>query len=515
METIKSILENHLLKETHKRQRAELKMRFPELIDCPGQHFLMLRKYIISSPQKFYLESSYLLFLSWLKERDCLGRNALQDYLTINSAELNRAFLHLDEINKYNWHDYFDKLDDYELIRFIDQQIHPTYLRLIEAVLIPFLRIVANFLRLDRNKSTEGLNAWSVIEEVNRSSLSELTQPYRHTVRNAIAHGAIIYLMKQVCYRDQKAEETYDDTDVIRNFDDLLDTCNAITFGLSIFLFSSQSKGYILPQQLLLDELREETKTPWWEITGCVPSEISGSKQLVIYARPRTTVFNKVRFSAFQSGVLAESFAPGYDWYFFSIRSEKYWQGWAKFNGKELRRLRLQPNVQLEEYRNAIEDIFYHVPGIKPPRFYSKFETFLFSFRLHLPYLIADIRKNFGWANIKVRQAKIHRNGWRSVLKGSVIIENSDPKAEINKDLVRKSCRRIIRDSLSYARTQHSRMAILRYLPLGFADISVFRKDYRRRRLSGFGLGKDLICTLKLRRIRCIRIIDIMGSTIE
>jgi hypothetical protein len=53
------------------------------------------------------------------------------------------------------------------------------------------------------------------------------------------------------------------------------------------------------------------------------------------------------------------------------------------------------------------------------------------------------------------------------------------------------------------------------YLPIGYAYVSVFKRDYRRRRLSGYGLGEDLVCTLRLQRIRRIQSPDIMGSTAE
>jgi hypothetical protein len=53
------------------------------------------------------------------------------------------------------------------------------------------------------------------------------------------------------------------------------------------------------------------------------------------------------------------------------------------------------------------------------------------------------------------------------------------------------------------------------YLPLGYAHVAVFRRDYRRRRLSGFGLGNDLVCTVRLQRIRRIKSPDVLGSTVE
>jgi hypothetical protein len=517
MRRMNKILENPLLRKTQERQRAQLRKLFPELASCPHQYFLALRKYIASSPERFYSESVYLKFFNWLRDRDHIGHKMLQSYLSAHIAELNRAFYNLQEINRYVWHDHLNSLDDYEMIRLIDQQIHPTYLKLIEAVLAPILRIVAHFLRVDQGKGTDGLDVWPVIQEIEKSDLSEAIQPYRRVVRNGIAHGGITFLDKQIRYTDKGNEETYDNTDVIRNFDDLLDTCNALVLGLSIFLLAQQGNGYELPGQLLFDELKEETMAPWWEIVGCIPSELAGLRELIIYARPRTSDYRKVQLSAFQSGVLAELFAPDYDRYFFSLHSENSFPGWVAFDGKKLRELRSKPKVLLFDYQGVIEnDLIFYVPRHKFPRFVHRFGTLLTSIRLHWPLAVADFRKQLGWADIRVREARVHRNGWRSVLNGIVCVANSHGEIDqVNQDLLRKSCRRIIRKALLSARRRSSRMDVSRYLTLGFAHISVFQKDYRRRRLNGFGLGKDLVCTIQVQGIRRVKSPDIIGSTIE
>jgi hypothetical protein len=69
----------------------------------------------------------------------------------------------------------------------------------------------------------------------------------------------------------------------------------------------------------------------------------------------------------------------------------------------------------------------------------------------------------------------------------------------------------------SFARSspQQAYYSILRYLPLGYARVNIFQKDYRRRRLVNFGLAEDLIGTVQIKRIRRIKAPDIFGSTVE
>ncbi|MBA7577464.1 hypothetical protein ES708_19317 [subsurface metagenome] len=462
----------------------------------------------------FFSYTIYSEYLEWLNESDHTHHKGLKKYFLDYSTEINRALLHLEEINNYEWHDHFEMLDEYEIIRFIDQRIHPSYLRLIEAVLSPFLHVVAYFSRIERNKGAEGLDTWCIIQELKKSKIADVTKVYHHVLRNAIAHGGITYLQRQIKYKDKKGnEEKHDDTDVVRKFDDLLDTCNALSVALSVFLLSHQLKGYRLPQQLFLEELSAETWAPWWEIVGCTPSKYENINQLIIYSRPHTSDTRKVRLSTFQSGVFAELFAPGYDRYFFSIKSKKSWQGYASFNGKGLYRIRKRGNAKLEYYKGLMEQFFFHVPGLRYPQLFFKIETWIIILRTVGHYAIVDFKKELNWPEIYVREIEIHRNAWGCVLNGSVYLTSS--VNTVNQEIIRKFRRRIISNALTAARDTLKRTNIDRYLPVGFARIAIFQKDYRQRRLKSFGLDKDLICTIQFQRIRRIKCPDILGSTVE
>lgn len=427
-------------------------------------------------------------------------------------VELNHAFLHLTEINQFDWHDQLDTSDNYELTRFIDQNIHPTYLRLIEAVYSPMLRIPAYFSRLKRGKGTEKLDVFNIVEELKTSDLNELTVHYRHVVRNGIAHGGIKFFDNSISYKDkQRNEDVLSDRTMVNVCDNIIDTCNAIVLAFSVFVIANQHHGYEIPNQLLIDELKEETKTPWWEIIGCTPSEYTDLNQLIVHVRARTYDFFKVQVSVFQSGYLAELFAPGYSRYFFSIRSPNAWPGFTVFDGEKLRLLRQSGCPRLEDYQGVvIENLIFFVPRLKLPRFIHRMGTMYSYFRVNMPIIAADFRKSMRLPSLKVRDAKIHRNSWGLVLSGTVLIQ--DQSDDLISD-IRKVLRRIISKSLSHARQHTSRLDLLRYLPLGYARISVYCGDHRRRQFGG--LGKDLVCTVQVQRIIRIQAPDIFGSTIE
>lgn len=322
-------------------------------------------------------------------------------------------------------------------------------------------------------------------------------------------------VQKEIRYRDKQGnEKKYRDAEIIRICDDLLDICNGIALAYKVLFLTRQEGGYCIPQQLLLEELQEETGTPWWKIDGCVYSEISGQKQLILYAYAQTRDYSKVQYSAIQSGVLAELFSPGYDRYFLSIRSDHALPGWAAFDGNKLAQLRQRNDRTLSDYRGILEnDLVFFVPTFKFPRILTKLETLLHSFRLKWPLVMADVRKQQGKATITARNATIHRNAWGCVLNAAVVIEA--PDGEVDQNIIRNSCGSIVRAALRAARRNSKASNFVRYLPLGYARVFVFRADYRRRRLEGFGLEGDLVGTIQVQRIKRIKSPDILGATIE
>ncbi len=239
---------------------------------CRDQHFLALRSYLDNCPQKFFDKTAYQIYFEWLRDRDIKEPNNLRNYLLQIELDINTAFVNLREINSENWHDRIVMSgDEYDVIRVIDRHIHPTYLRLIEAILTPLVRLIAYFSRLDRGKRTEGLDTWSVMQELQGTPIEYLTTFYRDIIRNGIAHGGTAYGQLEIRYHDKKGnEDRLDYWSAIRLFDDLLDTCNGIAAALKVFFLISRDRNYNLPRELLFEELQEETCTPWWTIEGCI-----------------------------------------------------------------------------------------------------------------------------------------------------------------------------------------------------------------------------------------------------
>lgn len=515
MNALQIRLQNPLTQARNENDRKRLIQSFLPLKFCTDQHFLALRCYLDHRPEKFMDKTAYQIYFDWLRKRDEQDRNEFRNHLLQIETEINQAFLFIREINSEGWHDMLLRTgDDYDLIRNIDKHVHPTYLRIIETVLTPLARVVAYFSRLDRGKSIEGLDIWSVMQELQICGMNYLTNYYDHTVRNGIAHGGITYLQFEICYRDKNGnEKRLDYWSVVRLFDDLLDVCNGIVAALKIFFLVMHDQNYKLPRELLFEELQEETWAPWWKIEGCLESEIGDTSQLIIYARPNSRYFENVQWSVIQSGILAEYFTTGYDRYFLSLHSQIALPGWAAFDGKKIREIREMGASDLLQYRGIVENnLLFYVPQPRLPWFIGRFGSLIHSLRIHAPIEVQRFRESLGIPNVICRNANIHRNKLCAVLKAEIVIEGLD--TEITVKAIHKYRTRILKTALRFARKQN-RNHLAVYLPIGYAEIAVFKRDYRRRRLSGFGLGEDLICMVKLKKIQRIKSIDIMGSTTE
>lgn len=500
------IIDNPLTSKSRQINRAAVAELFgipPGITD--GQ-YLVLRCYTSSRPEKFFNQSAQTAFAEWLENCHQQEMKVLRDYLRDNLAEIDRALLFLHEINVEDWHDKkFDSLDDWELLKFVDHFIHRTYLRLVEGVLTPLARLPAYFSRRTRGVKTEGLDIYAIDKELVNGPLEMITSSYRNTIRNGISHGGITYGQFEITYSDKRGNvESLSTDEIIKICDDIIDDCNGLAAALAIFYVRHRGDGYPIPEELLLQELREETATPWWSIEGTIRSRVSAGDQLIVYARTRSTDFSTIQFSATQTGILAESFAPGYERYFVSIRGNSSDTGWAAFNGKRLRDHRAAAD-DLTKYKDVIESIVF-LPFKNRPQWMRHIWNIYQAFRTHWPYARRSWSAARGIPEIVPRVANIHRKGWRSVLKGCVIMSQVSPTH------IRRFRRKIIDSVLRIA---EANPPMSKYLPLGLTQVSVFCRDYRTRRLSGYGLGADLVCTVCYQTLRRIRNPDIMGSTVE
>ena len=514
--TLHKQLQNVLTGPRNAHDLQRLTAAFPVLRAASESGSLALRRYLDRRPEKFYDRETYGTYLAWLHRRRATSEEPLMGYLSGIAHDINSALLFLREINAEAWHDRKHRNDagTMERIRFVDRRVHPTYLRLTEGVLGPLNRPIAYFSRRDRGKSPDGLSLRAMMDEIEQYVPDCHTPAYRAIIRNGIAHGGITFSEDDITYRDNRGNrETLRATEITRLLDDLLDACNGMSLALKVFFLTSREQTRVLPREILIDQLREVTYAPWWEIVGCVESESIRGPQLNIYPRVNSRDRRKVEWSVVQSGILAEFFAPGYARYFLSLRSPKGWPGWAAFDGHRLRALRAADANDLSQYVGVLESLYFDIRGLRMPAFVGKLDTLVQSARVHTRLAIRQIGEALRVPSMVCRDSQMHRNGWGAVLDAKVVLGDLENQRDL-RQVIPRIRRRILRSAIRRARMER-RLAGCVYLPLAFAQVAVFRRDYRRQRLASFGLGADLVCTVRFQRMRRIQSPDILGSTVE
>jgi hypothetical protein len=507
-------LKNPLLERVHAHQRESVLAMLPETRAFTHDSFLSLHGCITARPGRFHCRCTYRALLGWLEETAAHDPSEVRRYFAQFSAALDLAFRTLEDVNRLDWHDTTVTDNVADLPRFISRAVNPTYLRLVEGVFTPLFHMVASFLRSDREARTDGLDAYHVAEELKSSEHADICVAYNHTIRNGIAHGCVVFTDSEVQYTDKRRLNTVSlaYTEVLRLLDDMLDVCNGAALAFRVYFLKNAGLGPA-PQQVLFEELQAQTDAPWWRIDGWVESRYADGTQLLLFAQPNTQDWDMVALSTLQTVVLAEAFCPGYDRYFVSMRSANTKLGFAWYKGSVLSEARSR-NLELQQLGSTPHEDFElaFLPRRRPSRWLRQWDTLRVGIALYFPLGLSESRRKMGLPMVEARKAEVHKTAWRTVLNGSVVLSGRGP---IRMHEVRDSCRDMVSAALRLGRRSCTRCNMARYLPLGYARIHVFARDYRVRRLEGLGLARDLICTVQVIRVRQMRVIDIAGSLIE
>lgn len=504
------VLENPLYADLLSHRQDRVSKVFPDL----GAAHTSLLRYHDESPERFYtreVEQAARLRLDQIRSAHA---HDLDAYFERHQQRIDHALRFIAEANRHGWHEELEAENDHLQALLIDRDLHPTYLRLIEGALTPLTHLFAHFSRVERGKGTDGLDIYSIHQELQGGPMEVAVQSYNNTVRNGVAHGGVVFEDHDFRYTDKKGNvETLRPREIVRLLDDLVDDCNGLALA---YRRHTLGAGKPILRQHVFEELQAITNTPWWTVEGCIPSVALGDReQLNLFVRVSTSDAEKVRFSAIQTAIVAESLMPGMDRYFLSFHGRKGLPGFSAFKGPELRTSRMNPDSKLEELSDAVEQAPFFSPYRKLPRIFHRAETMtLAANAAWLSYQERALNQQDS-CRLVVRETKGHRNAWGLVVNAQVVFRAvGEPEPHALTAAVRDNPGAIIRAAVMEAR--RARLSSWeRALPVAFAQVAVFKRDYRRRRLRDFGLGEDLVCTVRFQRMSRIRSPDISGSAVE
>ncbi len=487
--------------------------------------YLSLWRFIEHTPERFNCTLAAQEMGDLLEKSFLEMPRLLEVLLSEFGHELEIGLRTLNEINNYDFHEIDLPSDEYEQMRLLDKDFLPTYLRLVEgpfaALILPF----AIYQRLLRGKQLKGFDVYNRVEELRNTGWEQFTSPYNNTVRNAMAHGGVRFLQRDIEFLDRKGSVTKDCREVVRQFDKLVDVCNGLSLGMWRFFLDHEDdlakKGLCLPRSILLGELQAQAEAPGWNVNGCLEFElVPGKSQLTIFVSNRCMRPTTVQYYAMRTAVLAEKHAPGFSRYSMRLASPYGWAklGWAGFDGPKLKDLRERAlndgDIELVDYGDAIDasGIFF-VPAVKLPMVLFRIWSLLQSFCIVSKGLLQQHHESQGLPDVSVRKVAIHRNGPYCVVRGSVVIRLRQ-ETDVQ-DFLRKRCRWIVRRAVRSARKQAQFYHLSRYLRVGFVHLSIYCHDFRGRDLGANGLIPDLVATIEFKKLKRIRTVDINGGQPE
>ena len=508
------MLENPLYADLLSHRQDRVSKAFPDLGASNTGGMLSLLRYHDESPERFYSRKVELTARLRLDEIRSLHAQELDAYFERHQQRIDHSLRFVAEANRHGWHEELEAENDHLQALLIDRDLHPAYLRLIEGVLTPLTHLFAHFSRVDRGKGTDGLDMYSIHQELQGGPMEVAVQSYNNIVRNGVAHGGVVFEDHDFQYTDKKGNlETRRLREVVRLLDDLVDDCNGLALA---YRRHALVAGKPVLRQHFFEELQAITNTPWWTVEGCIPSVALGDrKQLNLFVRVSTSDPEKVRFSAMQTAIVAESLMPGMDRYFLSFHGKKGLPGFSVFKGDGLRTNRMNPESELGDLSDAVEQAPFFSPYRKLPRVFHRAETMALAANAAW---LSHQERGLGEEDscrLVVRETKAHRNAWGLVVDAQVVFRAvGEPGPDAVAAAVRDNPGAVVQAAVMQAR--RSRLSSWeRALPVAFAQVAVFKRDYRRRRLRGFGLGEDLVCTVRFQRMSRIRSPDISGSVVE
>lgn len=480
-----------------------------------NENFLPLWKYIDNSPEKFYSEKAFNDFYNFLNDLLKNNKPKLIQLLKLYERDLNTAFVRLQEINQLDWHDNKIKSNDkeYEFVLFIENEINPTFLKLIEAVFSNLIAIIGANELLNNNKKLEGFNLHNRLDILTKTPFKYLVFDNLKVYRNAIAHGSYFHNSCTTIYKDKNDTVEVEHPYILAKIDTLIDYCNGLALALSMFFFEHTdllTVNYVkLPDPLLIEQLKCFANCSTWKINACL--KFSYDNQLHIYIDNNLINPWHVNYFTLYTAKLLGRFAPNYERYFISLNSKysKCSVGWAIFDGKKLSKISKSKLNKIENYYEALEQdkMIFFVPKISiAPIFFTIF-NFIKIAEAHFK-VRANVFKYCVFRNVKVRYTRAHYNGMHLIIHSRVVIEDG----EDIEDYVRQNIHKIVKKAIKETR---KKKFIHKFSPLGYIQVSLYRKDARKRTLLNSGLVKELIGTATIKNLKRMQVPDIYGGTLE
>lgn len=475
-----------LTESLHKKWLLEISEVFKDFGINDTNGFLIQKKYFENIPERFYsrdVMNEYLFFLRKSKQQnpDILA-NLLKEY----NKEIGLGYKILSEVNKSNIHDARPSDNHDDLLNFIDQKIHFAKLQVLETPFFIPLLIFEKLHRKIHGKGCGNIELFNITEgHIKNSNLSFIIEPYDNIVRNGIAHGNYYYTNVNIEYIDKKNNSVKKSPyEILDMFDDLIDYSNGLYLALITFFITEpnyiQNYNIAIPINILIEELKYKTKSPFWEVENCLESEgINIGKQINLYAKTTTTDISTIRALAFYSASVIENFTINKDRIFINIKS-KNGAGCVPFDVKKLIEFRKSGYKDYECLTGCMEDgVFFMSFSKKILPNFSRLQTLIAAMKVQRQvFFNKDFKKPF-----QIRHNNIELKTTGDVVIADVKIVLNSMNVKNVEEYIRINHKFLIDTAIRDAKKSSSLFSFKKYLPVKYIRVLIYNSDFRMRRV--------------------------------
>lgn len=511
---------NPLTKHLYTHKKDNVVSHFPFLVD--KNHILSFESYYKDTPQKYYDKVAFNDFLYFLNIVKLKKSNRLKQLLTEREDRLSLAISNLESVNDKEIHNMVLP-KDFNLSRFINENINFELLKLWESPFNEFLYLLAAISREARGKSTDGMDVYNVVEELNFLpdeflSFKKYRDLYNSIIRNGIGHGKVEFLEGRTKYTEKKNSVDKSNDFVITLFDDLVDTLNGFCFALKTFYFINEeyinSQKINIPNAIMLKELIVGASAPKWNVKSCLESTVQGKRQINIFIETEFYDLTTLHMNIFHTGILAGELTNKYD--IVSLQMQNGLSGLAMFDAAKIRQINeTTQNPQLEDYaRKAYlkdsELVFFMKPNSW--KIFRKIDIMKYIVQILLPIYFSHFYKKTK-RKFEVMQSHIYSKKWFNVVEGKIILDLS--KINDAETYIKQNYKTIINEVIKTAKSDKSFFSKLWLLPTKFATVQVYLDNVRVREWRNSKTKDIKSCTLSVNNTKSIKIPIIFPKNTE
>ncbi|MFN0138524.1 MAG: hypothetical protein ACKVQW_00370 [Pyrinomonadaceae bacterium] len=357
---LKDLVETELLGLAATKLRSTLShKRFSHFfLDSTNSDWaLILSSFATKQPWTYWDESTVQIALTIL-EQDV---DRTLDAIALRSRRIGIAFENLFRLSDaLIYEETIDSSKASDLLK-LSTEFHPEYLRINEHI---FANLISFYWSVLKNGGVDGKFDIRKADALLRSKKADvLLNGYDDKVRNAIAHGEIVYKgTGLIQYGDDRANYTLGSSQFLRVFDEQWRTCNALAIGILLLLARNEehfrAKGVTLPTSLVALFASGMIERKSLSAKGVLESEtVLAGKQLHIFIRTSmlnhiTVMYDCVRIA----GLLIKHGAREYERFVFDIDQNKTLTSQLIINAQTLRDLLDNPDTQLNQIGIALDN---------------------------------------------------------------------------------------------------------------------------------------------------------------